>query len=78
MSQPLNHKDNFQPFELPPDLLAPFDNTNKDMLSKTCNLSVSRANKLQLIDAFMTTQSGEVQKPYRKWRFKFDKDTVYR
>ena len=36
----------------------------------------SKSDKLQFFDTFMTTQSAQIKKAYRKWRFEVDRETV--
>ena len=53
------------------------DEKNKAILSKVWKLSdESKSDKLQFFDTFMATQSDQINKEYRKWRFEIDRETV--
>ena len=53
------------------------DKNDQAILNKVWKLSdESKSDKLQFIDKFMTTQSDQINKAYRKWRFEIDRETV--
>ena len=53
------------------------DKNDQAILNKVWKLSdESKSDKLQFIDKFMTTQSDEINRAYRKWRFEIGRETV--
>ena len=37
---------------------------------------ISKSDKLKFTDNFMTTQSDQIRREYRRWRFEVDRETV--
>ena len=68
---------NFQSIEVPPEFLQLLDSNNREVLKRTLNDdAIIKGAKLSFIDTFMKTQSDQINKAYRKWRFEIDRETV--
>ena len=53
------------------------EDDNQEILNEMWHLpNVSKTKKLSFIDTFMKTQSDQINRAYRKWRFEIDRDTV--
>ena len=61
----------------PPRFFQLLNVNNQTMIETMWNEDdISRNNKLEFIDNFMITQSDQIRREYRRWRFEVDRETV--
>ena len=54
------------------------DAGNQTMMEILWNADdIPKSNKLKFTDNFMTTQSDQTRREYRRWRFEVDRETVW-
>ena len=61
----------------PPSFFSLLDAGNQTMMEILWNADdIPKSNKLKFTDNFMTTQSDQIRREYRRWRFEVDRETV--
>ena len=61
----------------PPRFFQLLDAGNQAMIETMWNEDdISKSDKLKFIDNFMATQSDQIRREYRRWRFEVDRETV--